>query len=103
LSGIVTTWLRYSQLSVSAALHLYLHSDDLPFTEVMVDYPSTAKFLTEEQRSFVIQKRRGSFNVTSSLPPLMMTVHTGRDTVQDQDDGQHAARQVWEAFTDWQV
>ncbi|KIJ13999.1 hypothetical protein PAXINDRAFT_169967 [Paxillus involutus ATCC 200175] len=50
----------------------------------MVDYPSTAKFLTQEQRSFVIQKRR-------------------YDTVQDQDDGQHAARQVWEAFTDWQV
>ncbi|KAF8836783.1 MFS general substrate transporter [Paxillus ammoniavirescens] len=51
---------------------------------VMVDYPSTAKFLTEEQRSFVIQKRR-------------------YDTVQDQDDGQHVAQQVWEAFTDWQV
>ncbi|KIK93186.1 hypothetical protein PAXRUDRAFT_829222 [Paxillus rubicundulus Ve08.2h10] len=51
---------------------------------VMVDYPSTAKFLTKEQRSFVIQKRR-------------------RDTLQDQDDGQHAAQQVWEAFTDWQV
>ncbi|KAF8836782.1 MFS general substrate transporter [Paxillus ammoniavirescens] len=51
---------------------------------VMVDYPSTAKFLTEEQRSFVIQRRRC-------------------DTVQNQDDGQHAAQQVWEAFTDWQV
>ncbi|KAF8836664.1 MFS general substrate transporter [Paxillus ammoniavirescens] len=66
LSGIVTTL---------AALTIAVF---------MADYPSTAKFLTEEQRSFVIQKRR-------------------RDTVQDQDDGQHAARQIWEAFTDWQV
>ncbi|KIK93184.1 hypothetical protein PAXRUDRAFT_829217 [Paxillus rubicundulus Ve08.2h10] len=56
----------------------------LTITVFMADYPSTAKFLTEEQRSFVIQKRR-------------------RDTVQDQDDGQHAGQQVWEAFTDWQV
>ncbi|KIJ13998.1 hypothetical protein PAXINDRAFT_13121 [Paxillus involutus ATCC 200175] len=66
LSGIVTTL---------AALTIAVF---------MADYPSTAKFLTEEQQSFVIQKRR-------------------RDTIQDQDDGQHAARQVWEAFTDWQV
>jgi len=27
------------------------------YTPVMVDYPSTAKFLTEDERSFVTQKR----------------------------------------------
>ncbi|KAF9218563.1 MFS general substrate transporter [Gyrodon lividus] len=49
---------------------------------VMVDYPSTAKFLTAEERSFVIQKR-------------------GSGSTQDEDH--HAAQQVWAAFTDWQV
>ncbi|KIK81633.1 hypothetical protein PAXRUDRAFT_15139 [Paxillus rubicundulus Ve08.2h10] len=47
----------------------------------MVDYPSTAKFLTAEERSFM-EKR-------------------GRDDVQD---GEHnKSQQVWAAFTDWQV
>ncbi|KAF9220053.1 MFS general substrate transporter [Gyrodon lividus] len=49
---------------------------------VMVDYPATAKFLTAEERSFVIQKRaRGAA----------------------QDDEHDAVQQVWAAFTDWQV
>ncbi|KAF8838719.1 MFS general substrate transporter [Paxillus ammoniavirescens] len=49
---------------------------------VMVDYPSTAKFLTAEERAFVIQRqlREGA-----------------------KDEGHHVSRQVWAAFTDWQV
>ncbi|KAF9225071.1 MFS general substrate transporter [Gyrodon lividus] len=49
---------------------------------VMVDYPSTAKFLTAEERSFVIQKRASGAT---------------------QDEDHHAAQQVRAAFTDWQV
>ncbi|KIJ12921.1 Anion:Cation symporter family protein [Paxillus involutus ATCC 200175] len=49
---------------------------------VMVDYPSTAKFLTAEERSFVIEKQR-------------------RDEAQDKEDP--VSQQVWAAFTDWQV
>ncbi|KAF9234654.1 MFS general substrate transporter [Melanogaster broomeanus] len=49
---------------------------------VMVDYPSTAKFLTTEERSFVIERRQ-------------------RDAGLDEED--NAAQQVWAAFTDWQV
>ncbi|KAF9220034.1 MFS general substrate transporter [Gyrodon lividus] len=49
---------------------------------VMVDYPSTAKFLTAEERSFVDQQR--VYGAT-------------------QDEDRHAAQQVWAAFTDWQV
>ncbi|KIJ14067.1 hypothetical protein PAXINDRAFT_79958 [Paxillus involutus ATCC 200175] len=49
---------------------------------VMVDYPSTAKFLTAEERSFVIEKRR-------------------RDAAQDEE--YPMSQQVWAAFTDWQV
>ncbi|KAF9220040.1 MFS general substrate transporter [Gyrodon lividus] len=49
---------------------------------VMVDYPSTAKFLTAEERLFVIQKR-------------------ARGAAQDEEHG--AAQQIWAAFTDWQV
>ncbi|KAF9218562.1 MFS general substrate transporter [Gyrodon lividus] len=52
---------------------------------VMVDDPSTAKFLTAEERSFVIQQRgRTSIGAT-------------------QEEDHHAAQQVWAAFTDWQV
>ncbi|KAF8833358.1 MFS general substrate transporter [Paxillus ammoniavirescens] len=50
---------------------------------VMVDYPSTAKFLTPEERSFIIEKR-------------------GHDD-DAQDDEQDMSQQVWAAFTDWQV
>ncbi|KAF9234656.1 MFS general substrate transporter [Melanogaster broomeanus] len=49
---------------------------------IMVDYPSTAKFLTTEERSFVIERRR-------------------RDAGLDEEHD--AAQQVWAAFTDWQV
>ncbi|KIJ64862.1 hypothetical protein HYDPIDRAFT_153698 [Hydnomerulius pinastri MD-312] len=49
---------------------------------VMVDYPSTAKFLTPEERVFVIQKQRC-------------------DAAKEEED--HIARQVWAAFTEWQV
>ncbi|KAF8125325.1 MFS general substrate transporter [Boletus edulis] len=49
---------------------------------VMVNYPSTVKFLTEEERSFVAQKR----------------VEYG-----SQDEEDHVYEQVWAAFTDWQV
>ncbi|KIJ14068.1 hypothetical protein PAXINDRAFT_13185 [Paxillus involutus ATCC 200175] len=49
---------------------------------VMVDYPSTAKFLTAEERSFVIEERR-------------------RDEAQDEE--RTMSQQVWAAFTDWQV
>ncbi|KAF8840164.1 MFS general substrate transporter [Paxillus ammoniavirescens] len=49
---------------------------------VMVDYPSTAKFLTVEERSFVIEKRR-------------------RDEAQDEEHTM--SQQVWATFTDWQV
>ncbi|KAF9225037.1 MFS general substrate transporter [Gyrodon lividus] len=49
---------------------------------VMVDYPSTAKFLTVEEREFVIQRRR-------------------RETVDDEEHD--VARQIRAAFTDWQV
>ncbi|KAF8840161.1 MFS nicotinic acid transporter Tna1 [Paxillus ammoniavirescens] len=51
-------------------------------TFAMVDYPSTAKFLTAEERSFVIEKQ-------------------GRD--EPQDEGHTMSQQVWAAFTDWQV
>ncbi|KAF8840159.1 MFS general substrate transporter [Paxillus ammoniavirescens] len=49
---------------------------------VMVDYPSTAKFLTAEEQSFVIEKRR-------------------RDAAQDEE--YPMSQQVWAAFSDWQV
>ncbi|KAH7882598.1 MFS general substrate transporter [Phlebopus sp. FC_14] len=49
---------------------------------VMVDYPSTAKFLSPEERAYVIQKQRC-------------------DAAVNQED--HMAQQVWAAFTDWQV
>ncbi|KIJ14025.1 hypothetical protein PAXINDRAFT_13146 [Paxillus involutus ATCC 200175] len=49
---------------------------------VLVDYPSTAKFLTAEERSFIIEKQ-------------------GRDDAQDEEHDM--SQQVWAAFTDWQV
>ncbi|KIJ14060.1 hypothetical protein PAXINDRAFT_13176 [Paxillus involutus ATCC 200175] len=48
----------------------------------VMDYPATAKFLTTEERSFVIEKRR-------------------RDAAQDEE--YPMSQQVWAAFTDWQV
>ncbi|KIK90892.1 hypothetical protein PAXRUDRAFT_831284, partial [Paxillus rubicundulus Ve08.2h10] len=51
-------------------------------TFVMVDYPSTAKFLTAEERSFVIETRE-------------------RDEAQDEEHPM--SQQIWAAFTDWQV
>ncbi|KAG6380466.1 hypothetical protein JVT61DRAFT_8615 [Boletus reticuloceps] len=48
---------------------------------VMVDYPSTAKFLTEEECSFITQKR-GEYLL---------------------DEEDHVCEQVWAAFTNWQV
>ncbi|KIK77706.1 hypothetical protein PAXRUDRAFT_834903 [Paxillus rubicundulus Ve08.2h10] len=50
---------------------------------VMVDYPCTAKFLTAEERSFIMEKR-------------------GFDDVQDEED-RNVSQQVWATFTDWQV
>ncbi|KAF8428905.1 hypothetical protein L210DRAFT_3652203 [Boletus edulis BED1] len=47
----------------------------------MVDYPSTAKFLTEEECSFITQKEN--------------------TRLQDEED--HVCEQVWAAFTDGQV
>ncbi|KIJ14032.1 hypothetical protein PAXINDRAFT_116542 [Paxillus involutus ATCC 200175] len=49
---------------------------------VMVDYPSTAKFLTAEERSLILEKR-------------------ARDNAQDEEHDM--SQQVWAAFTDWQV
>ncbi|KIJ64854.1 hypothetical protein HYDPIDRAFT_132016 [Hydnomerulius pinastri MD-312] len=54
---------------------------------VMVDYPSTAMFLTPEERVFVVQKQ--------SAAQLRC------DAAKEEED--HVARQVWAAFTDWQV
>ncbi|KAF8119698.1 hypothetical protein EV363DRAFT_1494747 [Boletus edulis] len=48
---------------------------------VMVDYPSTAKFLTEEECSFITQK----------------------ENTRSQDEEDHVCEQVWAAFTDGQV
>ncbi|KIJ14037.1 hypothetical protein PAXINDRAFT_13153 [Paxillus involutus ATCC 200175] len=49
---------------------------------VMVDYPSTAKFLTTDERSFVVASRGGD---------------------DAQDEKHDMSQQVWAAFTDWQV
>jgi len=49
---------------------------------VMFDYPSTATFLTAEERAFVIQRQRSEAA---------------------KDEGHHVAQQVRAAFTDWQV
>ncbi|KAF9240173.1 MFS general substrate transporter [Melanogaster broomeanus] len=48
----------------------------------MVDYPTTARFLTAEERSFVIERQ-------------------GRDAAEDEEQG--AVPQIIAAFTDWQV
>ncbi|KIK92853.1 hypothetical protein PAXRUDRAFT_12991 [Paxillus rubicundulus Ve08.2h10] len=50
---------------------------------VLEDYPSTAKFLTTQERSFVIEQHRCS------------------DDAQDEEEDM--SQQVWAAFTDWQV
>ncbi|KAF9233956.1 MFS general substrate transporter [Melanogaster broomeanus] len=50
---------------------------------VMVDYPSTAKFLTDDERSFVIETQ-------------------ARDAVIG-EDLHGVAKQVWAGITDWQV
>ncbi|KAF8835336.1 MFS general substrate transporter [Paxillus ammoniavirescens] len=49
---------------------------------IMADYPSTAKFLTAEERSFIMEKG-------------------GRDNAQVEEHDM--SQQVWAAFTDWQV
>ncbi|KAH7882599.1 MFS general substrate transporter [Phlebopus sp. FC_14] len=49
---------------------------------VMVDYPDTAKFLSLEERAFIIEKQKC-------------------DATSDEDG--HMVQQVWAAFTDWQV
>ncbi|KIJ16563.1 hypothetical protein PAXINDRAFT_75726 [Paxillus involutus ATCC 200175] len=66
---------------------------------VMVDYPSTAKFLTAEERAFVIQRQRMS--KVPFLGSLMENVCVVREGAKD--EGHHVSRQVWAAFTDWQV
>jgi len=50
---------------------------------IMVDYPHTAKFLTEEERSYLVQRQWG-------------------DAAQGEED-HGVAQQVWAAITDWQV
>jgi hypothetical protein len=65
----------------------------------MVDYPSTAKFLTAEERAFVIQRQRMS--KVPFLGSLMENVCVVREGAKD--EGHHVSRQVWAAFTDWQV
>jgi len=51
---------------------------------VMVDYPSTANFLTTDERSFVTARYL-----------------EGGDDAQDEEH--YMSQQVWAAFTDWQV
>ncbi|KAF9233959.1 major facilitator superfamily domain-containing protein [Melanogaster broomeanus] len=58
----------------------YLHLSP-PF--VMIDYPLTAKFLTEDERSFVVEAQ-------------------ARDVVIGEDH-HGVAKQVWAGITDWQI
>ncbi|KIK74452.1 hypothetical protein PAXRUDRAFT_835973, partial [Paxillus rubicundulus Ve08.2h10] len=50
---------------------------------VMADYPCTAKFLTSEERSFIMEKQ-------------------GLDDVRGEKD-RDVSQQIWATFTDWQV
>ncbi|KAH7890814.1 major facilitator superfamily domain-containing protein [Phlebopus sp. FC_14] len=50
-------------------------------TLVMVDYPTTAHFLTSQERTFVLQRQEDDAAI---------------------DENDHLIQQVWAAFTDWQ-
>ena len=69
----------------------------------MVDYPSSARFLTERERSFIIQ-RRGAYQLGMMSPLLSRLICTsGIVKHAAQDEERHISKQVWAACTDWQV
>ncbi|KAF9233954.1 major facilitator superfamily domain-containing protein [Melanogaster broomeanus] len=81
--GGLETWSWIFILDGLATLVVAIHCIFwLPCTEVMVDYPSTARFLTVEERSFVTERQ-------------------GRGATQDEEQG--AVPQIIAALTDWQV
>ncbi|KAF9233965.1 major facilitator superfamily domain-containing protein [Melanogaster broomeanus] len=61
---------------------------------LMPDHPSTAKFLTEGERSFVIER----ISRTSLCTPVCT-----ESGAAPQSNEHGAVQQIWAAFTDWQV
>ncbi|KAF8835333.1 MFS general substrate transporter [Paxillus ammoniavirescens] len=68
---------------------------------ILVDYPSTAKFLTAEERSFIIEKRGKPSIPHHRFLRQGQSMSSGRDDAQDEEHD--ISQQVWAAFTDWQV
>ncbi|KIJ14065.1 hypothetical protein PAXINDRAFT_13182 [Paxillus involutus ATCC 200175] len=72
---------------------------------VMVDYPSTAKFLTAEERSFVIEKRRVMLHRMKNIPclnkfgPPSLTGRCGVFLFVERMDKLSTSTQVWALAT----
>jgi len=87
-----------------------LHFDTFSLTEspaiVLVDFPQTAKFLTPDERAFVIWRKSMSLFAMSELiirTVSFFLIHAEYDNSSVGEEEKFAARHVWAAFADWQV
>jgi hypothetical protein len=74
----------------------------LALITVLVDFPSTAKFLTLEERAFVIW-RKSMHIYFPILDSSVYPINTEYDNSSVGEEEAFAVRHVWAAFTDWQV
>lgn len=104
LEGIATV--AVGILAFFSMMSLFHPSDfrsNLPALVVLVDFPSTASFLTPEERAYVIYKKSTFYSLFRCRLcwNFLASAEYDNSTVGEAD--KFAWRYVWAAFIDWQV
>lgn len=78
------------------------HKSDLYDGSVLVDFPDTAKFLTLEERAFLIW-RKSKLNSRFWEIGYDICISSGYDNSSVGEEEKFAVKYIWAAFADWQV
>ncbi|KAF5390065.1 hypothetical protein D9757_003779 [Collybiopsis confluens] len=68
---------------------------------ILVDFPATAKFLTPEERAFVVWKKSNTFQ--SHVASLLTLERTEYDNSSVGEEENFKMKHIYQAFADWQV
>ena len=80
--------------------HAYIIHSNAPL--VLVDFPDTAKFLTLEERAFVVHKK-SKYKLKSTRANVLIARFSEYDNSSVGEEEHFKARHVTQAMTDWQV
>jgi hypothetical protein len=67
----------------------------------MIDFPDTAKFLSPEERAFIIWRKSKLISALNGRNDSYVSSEYDNSSVGEEE--RFAVRHIWAAFTDWKV